>query len=115
MYEEARTKDKTTDSETQLLSSIRTWAGVPATVASAPAAEHHPAKDRSVVLAKAFGNGDGSFDPPQFLAGSSLGDVRLRVCERVCNDRMTWESFSMHGRSAIEVAPSETNGRGTGP
>jgi hypothetical protein len=40
MYEEARTKDKTTDSEAQLLSSIRTWAGVPA---AAPVAETHPA------------------------------------------------------------------------
>lgn len=40
VYEEARTKDKTTDSEAQLLSSIKTWAGVPA--AAAPAAEPQP-------------------------------------------------------------------------
>jgi hypothetical protein len=42
VYEEARTKDKTTDSEAQLLSSIKAWAGVPAT--TAPAAEAHPAE-----------------------------------------------------------------------
>lgn len=42
VYEEARTKDKTTESEAQLLSSIKAWAGVPA-AASAPAAEPHPA------------------------------------------------------------------------
>ena len=38
VYEEARTNDKTTDSEAQLLSSIKAWAGVPATP-SAPAAK----------------------------------------------------------------------------
>jgi hypothetical protein len=38
VYEEARAKDKTTDSEAQLLSSIKTWAGVPATASAPPAA-----------------------------------------------------------------------------
>jgi len=40
VYNETRAKDKTTDSETQLLSSIRAWAGAAGAAASAPAAAH---------------------------------------------------------------------------